>query len=440
MNNTFSTPHARSQMNAASKTALVLAGGGLTGAVYEIGALRAIDDLLVDRTVNDFDIYVGTSAGSLVAAGLANGFSPEMMLQAMDGSHAAIQPVVRRDILRFNTRELVQRSLGLPGLVSRAWSHYVRHAHDMTLFDMLWSLLETLPSAFYDSGALERYVGHLLAELGGSNTFAALNKQLHIIATDLDTGERAVFSQDEHSHVPISQAVAASSALPVLYTPVRIGDAEYVDGAIRGNASLDLAIEQGAKLVLCINPLVPYDHREEEALASRMGTAREGSGGRAFLSERGMQAVASQVFRTLTHAGLHYHIKQLRRSHPDVDIILIEPRADDYLMSFYNIMRYSTRLIVARHGFEAVTIDLAEEYARYKEILARHGIPLSRRLVIEELAEIRGSGYDEHVIRRVLESRPSASKRQGEERATHKLTRALAELDLVLTQMAGEVA
>ena len=50
------------------KTALVLAGGGLTGAVYEIGALRAIDDLLVDRTVNDFDIYVGTSAGALVAS------------------------------------------------------------------------------------------------------------------------------------------------------------------------------------------------------------------------------------------------------------------------------------------------------------------------------------------------------------------------------------
>ncbi|MGQ9490058.1 MAG: patatin-like phospholipase family protein [Anaerolineae bacterium] len=50
------------------KIALVLAGGGMTGAVYEIGALRAIDDLLVDRTVNDFDIYVGTSAGAIVAS------------------------------------------------------------------------------------------------------------------------------------------------------------------------------------------------------------------------------------------------------------------------------------------------------------------------------------------------------------------------------------
>jgi predicted acylesterase/phospholipase RssA len=59
-----------------SKIALVLAGGGLTGAVYEVGALRAIDDLLLDRTVNDLDIYVGTSAGAVVCSLLANGLSP----------------------------------------------------------------------------------------------------------------------------------------------------------------------------------------------------------------------------------------------------------------------------------------------------------------------------------------------------------------------------
>ena len=48
-----------------SKTALVLGGGGFTGGVYEIGALRALDLLSVNRTVNQFDVYVGTSAGSI---------------------------------------------------------------------------------------------------------------------------------------------------------------------------------------------------------------------------------------------------------------------------------------------------------------------------------------------------------------------------------------
>src|SRR5918912_3997017 len=68
-----------------SKTALVLGGGGFTGGVYEIGALRALDLLAVNRTVNEFDIYVGTSAGSFVGSLLANGVTPEEMMRVVDG-------------------------------------------------------------------------------------------------------------------------------------------------------------------------------------------------------------------------------------------------------------------------------------------------------------------------------------------------------------------
>src|SRR5687767_15988527 len=67
-----------------SKTALVLGGGGFTGGVYEIGALRALDLLTVNRTVNDFDIYVGTSAGSFVATLVASGITPEEMSRVVN--------------------------------------------------------------------------------------------------------------------------------------------------------------------------------------------------------------------------------------------------------------------------------------------------------------------------------------------------------------------
>src|SRR3954466_6382518 len=67
-----------------SKTALVLGGGGFTGGVYEIGALRALDLLAVNRTVNEFDIYVGTSAGSFVASLAANGVTPEEMMRVVN--------------------------------------------------------------------------------------------------------------------------------------------------------------------------------------------------------------------------------------------------------------------------------------------------------------------------------------------------------------------
>ena len=66
-----------------SKTALVLGGGGFTGGVYEMGALRALDLLSVNRTVNQFDVYVGTSAGSFVAAQVANGVTPEEMMRVI---------------------------------------------------------------------------------------------------------------------------------------------------------------------------------------------------------------------------------------------------------------------------------------------------------------------------------------------------------------------
>ncbi|MFO7679857.1 MAG: patatin-like phospholipase family protein [Chloroflexota bacterium] len=409
-----------------AKTALVLAGGGLTGIMYEIGALRAMNDLLVGVSVNDFDLYVGTSAGSLVAAGLANGIRPETMMQALNSS------VMRRDIMRFNTGEIVQRSLGLPKKTVQAWLHYVRNHKDMTLFDMLWFMLEGLPSAFYDSGAIDKYLEMMIAKLGGSNDFAQAAKELFIIATNLGTGERAVFSRYSQAEVPISRAIAASSAVPIMYKPVRIGQAEYVDGGLRGNASLDLAIEHGAKLVVCINPLAPFDDSQEKPIPF-LGPERRGKE-RQFLSEKGMQAIANQMFRTFYHAGLHYHIKQLRRTHPDVDIILIEPRPDDYQMHFYNIMRFSARLIIARHGYESATLGLAEDYPDYKEILARHGIQLSRRFVIEELTAIHESGYDLNVVRELLEKRP-LPKTETAQSTLRQLDSALDELDWALSEM-----
>jgi predicted acylesterase/phospholipase RssA len=67
-----------------SKTALVLGGGGFTGGVYEIGALRALDLLSVNRTVNQFDVYVGTSAGAFIASMASNGITPEEMMRVVN--------------------------------------------------------------------------------------------------------------------------------------------------------------------------------------------------------------------------------------------------------------------------------------------------------------------------------------------------------------------
>jgi predicted acylesterase/phospholipase RssA len=292
------------------------------------------------------------------------------------------------------------------------------------VFDFVWSLSESLPSGFYDTAALEQYVRRVLSRPHYTNDFSELGKELYIIATDLDTGERAIFGGGENGHVSISLALSASSAMPVVYRPVRIGEREYIDGGIRGTASIDLAIERGAELVLCINPLVPFDNSQRDSIPFLGG--RHGG----YLSEKGIQGVASQVLHILMHSGLDYHVKQVRRAHPDVDIILIEPRMDDSYMHFYNIMRYSAQLTIAQHGFESVTLDLAQDYDHYRAVLARHGIPISRRLVIEELNEIRESGYDPEVVHRVLASRAAYYDRR--DTPLHKLNETLADLELLL--------
>ena len=389
--------------------------------MYEIGALRAINDLLLDRTVNDIDIFIGTSAGAIVASSLANGISPEEMMRANAGFNPDIRPIQRKDLFNLSRSELLSRLTRFPRTALGAWSHFLRNMDDMSLFDLLWSLLEALPAGFYDGLALERYLRENLLANQKSNRFDEIEKELYIIATDLDTGHRAVFGRG-YTDAPISLAVAASSALPVVYKPVRIDKREYVDGGLRGNASLDLAIEHGAKLVICINPLVPFDNSDHNV--PLLGP----DGG--YLSAKGLQAIANQVTRINLHSGLHYHIKQLRRSHPDIDIILIEPRPDDRQMFFYNVMRYSARLIIARHGFESVTLDLTQEYPRLKAILERHGIPISRRRVIEELTVLQQSGDNPDVMRDILEARPSSPAH-----AVSHLRSTLTDLDTLLAAL-----
>ncbi len=419
-----------------SKTAIVLAGGGLTGAVYEVGALRAIDAMLLDRSVNDFDIIVGTSAGALVGSMLARGITPGEMMSTLDGTQQGDSRILPKHIFSLNTQEFVRKSTRFPLTIKNAISHYLRHRRDMNFFDVIWSLTDALPSGLYDNNALERFMQGVWQTYGLSDRFQDVERELYIVATDLDTGKRAVFGGSARDDVPISRAVAASSAVPLLYRPVRIGDQEFVDGAVRGNASLDIAIEAGARLIVCINPLVPIDNSRKRNIPLL------GEDGQ-FISEKGAQAVLSQFMRIAMRSGLAYHIKQLRRRYPDIDIILIEPRRDDFEMAFYNVMRYSARVTIAQHGYQSVTLDLENQYRALKAILARHGIPITRRLVSAELEAMRKADYDLETVRAVLEKGERRLRFRRKQRAvgdpvqtvTEELRDTLAQLEYSLAML-----
>ena len=83
--------------------------------MYEIGALRALDLLSVNRTVNEFDVYVGTSAGSLIAALTANGVAPEQMMRDVnDQVRRGFPPIDREMLLRLNNSEFAVKGAKLP--------------------------------------------------------------------------------------------------------------------------------------------------------------------------------------------------------------------------------------------------------------------------------------------------------------------------------------
>src|SRR5262245_28442140 len=242
-----------------SKTALVLGGGGFTGGVYEIGALRALDLLSVNRTVNQFDVYVGTSAGAFIASMAANGITPEEMMRVVNRQ----VPTPFRDIdvgtlLRPNVREFARRGVMVPWQLVKLGRELAGQIGAISAMGVVLGLAEVLPSGMYSGAGIEQYLRAVLNDPDRTDDFRLLDPELYVVATDLDTCERIVFGANDWDDVPISTAVSASTALPMVYKPVKVKDRELVDGGIVSTTNLDIAVEAGAKLVVVANPLVPY--------------------------------------------------------------------------------------------------------------------------------------------------------------------------------------
>jgi predicted acylesterase/phospholipase RssA len=392
-----------------SKTALVLGGGGFTGAVYEIGALRALDLLSVNRTVNQFDVYVGTSAGSFVAALTANGVTPEEMMRVVNQQ----VPTPFRDIdigtvLRPNLLAWAKTGVTLPLRTASVLRQLAGQLGSVSVMDLLLGLGEGLPSGFYSGAGIERYIRDVLSDPDRSDDFRFLESELYLSATDLDTCERIVFGADGWDDVPISTAVRASTALPMVYEPVRVGDRELVDGGIVSTTNLDIAVEAGAKLVVVVNPLVPYVNDFSKTVPTLLGSRPR------RVSDMGFPQIGYQVFKLLAYQRLHEMARQWEQRYPGVDIILIEPEPDDELMFQTSVMNFTSRVDVARHGFETVTMKLAADYDRYREICERHGIDISAKRVRKVIKHF-ATPEDEktRAWRKILEQTTGALLRQS---------------------------
>ena len=180
-----------------SKTALVLGGGGFTGGVYEIGALRALDLLAVNSSVNQFDVYLGTSAGSFISALCANGVTPEEMMKVVTRQgKAPFKDIDIGDLLNLNLIEFARKSALLPLRTLSLARQVISQRGGVSAMDVVLGLADGLPSGLYTGAGIEDYLHKVLSEPGRTDDFRDLACELYLTATDLDTCERVVFGAD----------------------------------------------------------------------------------------------------------------------------------------------------------------------------------------------------------------------------------------------------
>jgi NTE family protein len=321
---------------------LALAGGGPFGAIYEIGALFALEEALEGLDLNALDCYVGVSAGSFLAAALANGIPVAEMYRLFIAGEKGEGAVTPRLFTRLAYREYL-----------RALS------------------AGRIPTGLFDNHAIDRYLSRAFAAPGRSNDFRSLERRLYVVATDLDSGKSVSFGRPGYDDVPISKAVQASAALPGLFPPVEIDGRCYVDGALKKTLHASEALADGVKLVLCVNPIVPYD----------AGPTR--------LVEGGLPVVLSQAFRAIIHSRMEIGISRYKTQYRGSDVVLFEPDSDDGEIFFTSIFSYATRQRVCEHAYERTRRDLWKRRGELEPLLARHGLRLRREVLDDPARRLR---------------------------------------------------
>ncbi len=390
------------------KIALVLSGGAVSGGAFKLGGLRALNSFMVNRNVKDFDMYVGISAGSVIATYLANDISIEEIHRSMINRQGPLDAVRPFEFYSLNKADIIKTPLhvivDLVSITSRkVWGFLANNNVFRKRFREELAVLGAnpnpenlarfatycferkelavnhpslpwhyLPNGIFKTDQIERSTRKNMLKNNLCNSFNELfmksRKELYIVAMNLDTARRSIFGHDQINTVPISKAMQASIAFPLFFKPVTIGDADYVDGAVIKTTSMDFAIEKGADLVICYNPFRPFNNasfdRHNPEGRKRISIARDG-----------IAAVINQVMRTMLHTRLMHGIK-LYRKNPEFkgDIILVEPTEHDDRFFDMNPFSLHGRRQASARGFESVSSSLQVNYATLKEILEAYGI------------------------------------------------------------------
>jgi len=358
------------------KIALALAGGGPLGAIYEVGAMCALEESLVGLDFTKLDHYVGVSAGGFLVAAMANGMTPrELCASFIENDNEKSETFDPSWLMEPAYGEFARRGIMLPGLLLSAfWGMTLGRKSFMTALERL---APGLPTGAFSNQQVDTQLARLFSQKGRTNDFRKLKTKLTLVATNLDSAEPTPFGRPGWDHVPISQAVQASSALPGLFPPVEIDDQYYVDGALKKTMHASVALDDGVDLLLCLNPLVPFDATSPQvAKVMQRGLPSE-KRKIPRIVDGGLPAVLSQTFRSMIHSRMELGMKHYEHAYPHTDIILIEPDHRDPELYLANTFSYAQRRHLAEHAYQQTRQLLRSRKTGLSAKLARHGISLN---------------------------------------------------------------
>ncbi len=403
--------HSARTRGSGGRIGLAIAGGGPIGGMYELGALRAMDEALDGWDPTRLDCYVGVSSGAFLAAGLANRMSTAEICRIFitgTSDDAEFRP---ETFLRPNMAEYLQRAARLPGLYAEWGRRLMRNPRKAVRWsDLVMRFGGLVPTGLFDNTGVEAFLRDVFNRRGRSNDFRALEADLFVVAVDLDSGEAVRFGDAGWDNVPISQAVQASSALPGLYSPVEINGRHFLDGALRRTMHASTVLERGIDLMIGINPLVPFD-------ATRAGPQAD-EAEQVGLASGGLPAVLSQTLRTLLQSRMQIGMEKYPHQFPNIDQLVFEPNASDSELFFTNLFSFSSRHRVCQLAYRNTLTDLRLRADVLRPMLAAHGIRLRDEIIGDRHRSIL-DGLD--VPPRMTET-------------TARLRRALDDVDQVIAQ------
>lgn len=356
-----------STATAGSELGICLTGGGITGAMYEVGVVAALEETF---EAVKFSTYVGAGAGAVVAAALAGGLTAQRMYRALLNPADDFFPLQRQHLLKFDGREMLRISTSTVGAFRRMLGSVTSNLLDVDVWNEIDRFYDSLPAGLFTLDPFERFLEEVFQRRGIPKSFDDMPARLRIVANDLDRGVRVVFGEDDEPGVPVTRAVTAACAAPILYVPVRVGDRDLIAANAGEAGHADVAVNAGCGSVLVMNPMVPF---QTDVAAKHIPT---GHGKQSRIRDKGLLWVYNQSWRLVTEARLERGLDVYRGAHPDVDIELLEPERSDATIFLHSPMNFAARRTILEDGYTTTIRRLRDEASSLRALFLAAGYTL----------------------------------------------------------------